>query len=68
MIRERHLRQIINDEHILVAGEEHTARAYYGIPSQEYAFSLPVAPASRDILVGHILPLRLQTIIEYFHA
>jgi len=75
-IREGHLRQIITDSKITkqlidnnkisVVNVCDSAREFYNIPS-DYMYSLPILNENKEILVGHIMPIYSQAIIDYFH-
>jgi hypothetical protein len=68
VVREGHIKQIIENKAIRIKNELHLARNYYGVCSEEYSFSLPVLIKTKDIEVGHILPLNQNTqlILDYF--
>jgi hypothetical protein len=64
-LREGHLRQIIGNKSIEVAGKEYNAREYYGIPSK-FSFSLP-SSKDNSTEMGHIIPSNLGKILDYFY-
>ncbi len=66
-LREGHLRQIIKNSQIMVAGKKYSARSYYNIPSNNFSFSLPSSKNDGEIEIGHIMPSEFFNIIHYFH-
>ena len=65
-LRESHLRQIAENSQITVDGRTYSAREYYGVPSAGYSFSLPVFSGTKKFGIGHILPLKLEGLLESF--
>lgn len=64
-LRDSHLRQIIENSQIRVNGKKHSARDYYNILSKDYLFSLP--KESNGIEIGHIIPSKINRILEFFY-
>ena len=66
-LREQHLNQIIENNHIIVSGVKHNAREYYGVSQETYSFSPLLYDQNKQLSIGHIMPLNQQEIINFFH-